>query len=148
MRVSIIPDDGVVCVDGVCFSEIVLSALPANIHAVQWYGEFGEVEFRPQLQEGVIGKQPNAVFTDFSAYAVAVDLWSQRKVALQEAQAAEAKARAEAEAAEHARLEKIEADRIEAVRQNEEAVRLLEEERALLEATRNEISQSSPSSSS
>lgn len=43
MRVTIIPADGFVSVDGQG-ANLTISGLPANVHAIQWYGAFGEVE--------------------------------------------------------------------------------------------------------
>jgi hypothetical protein len=47
MRLTIIPIDNLVGVDGQFFSGLNLSEcnIPANIHALQWYEDNGEVEF-------------------------------------------------------------------------------------------------------
>lgn len=46
MRVTIIPSDSVVTIDGVSFSNIDMSGLDPAIHAVQWYENHGEVEIK------------------------------------------------------------------------------------------------------
>lgn len=45
MRVTIIPSDQVMLVDGRAIHGIDLTDLPPNVHAVQWDGEAGHVEF-------------------------------------------------------------------------------------------------------
>lgn len=44
MRVTIIPADKFVAVDGVGFHEIDMTSVALNVHAVQWYGAHGEIE--------------------------------------------------------------------------------------------------------
>lgn len=67
MRVSIIADDGKVGVDGV-FRAVDLAALDPNIHAVQWDGAKGHVEYK--------GRSPETVLTDISPYQSFVDAWA------------------------------------------------------------------------
>jgi hypothetical protein len=47
MKLTIIPSDKIICIDGQCISEIQqdLSWIPTNIHALQWYDTYGEVEY-------------------------------------------------------------------------------------------------------
>lgn len=44
MRVTIIPADGFVSVDGIGFDGIDMSSVESSIHAVQWRGSSGEIE--------------------------------------------------------------------------------------------------------
>lgn len=44
MRVTIIPADGFVSVDGEAYSGIDLSFMRSDIHAIQWYETEGDVE--------------------------------------------------------------------------------------------------------
>jgi hypothetical protein len=48
MRLTIVPEDGVIGIDGEFLLKIQqnLSWIPANVHAVQWYDTWGEVEFK------------------------------------------------------------------------------------------------------
>jgi len=86
MRVTIIPVDGTVYVNSVCYSNIDLSWLPPidgkEIHAVQWYGNddddggTGEVEF--------IGDAPNLKITSLGvdnicSFERAVEQWNVRR---------------------------------------------------------------------
>ncbi|MCA3559929.1 MAG: hypothetical protein IOC82_02730 [Aestuariivirga sp.] len=44
MRLTMIRHDAVCCIDGVCRAGIDVSSLPADVHALQWYGDHGIVE--------------------------------------------------------------------------------------------------------
>lgn len=76
MRLTIVADDNAVGVDGEFFSPLDLSQLDAGIHAVQWYGEYGEVEYKTRFENGALIKPVNAVITDVTPYQFAVDAWT------------------------------------------------------------------------
>lgn len=65
MRVTIIRDDSVVGVDGV-FRRVDLSALTANIRAVQWNGTSGHIEYHDTA---------NTLLTDITEFQSFVDSW-------------------------------------------------------------------------
>jgi len=72
MRVTIIPEDRWIRRDGTQSNLPSWSFDDANIHAIQWYGEDGEIEFdgRP--------KPPNEVITDpaiLAPYLAALDAY-------------------------------------------------------------------------
>jgi hypothetical protein len=69
MRVSIIVKDNTVVVDGQAVFHVDLSAIPSNIHAIQWYGLDGEVEIINHRGHHV----ENREITDFSPYQQYVD---------------------------------------------------------------------------
>lgn len=46
MRITVIPSDKRVVIDGVGYNEIDLSSLDPSIHAIQWHGTYGEVEIK------------------------------------------------------------------------------------------------------
>ena len=46
MRVTIIPSDGFVSIDGVNFHNLDLSNIDPTVHAVQWYETYGEIEVK------------------------------------------------------------------------------------------------------
>lgn len=72
MRVTIISDDGYVYIEGQ--AEIVdLSSLDEDIHAVQWYGTRGEVEYKTDYIENT--RKPNEIITDIAPYQHLIDLW-------------------------------------------------------------------------
>lgn len=81
MRLTIVADDGAVGVDGEFISGLNLSALDPTIHAVQWYGEYGEVEYKTVFAGGVITKPSNEIITDATPYQFAVDAWNIAKEA-------------------------------------------------------------------
>lgn len=45
MRLTIIPSDGAVYENGVCYSHLTWEGTPANIHALQWQDVAGWIEF-------------------------------------------------------------------------------------------------------
>ena len=71
MRVTIIPSDGFVSVDGEGYSEIDLSFMDADIHALQWYGNEGEIE-RKDARGRVVA---NEEITGITPYQPAINAW-------------------------------------------------------------------------
>lgn len=74
MRVTIIPADGTVIKDNVAYTELTFTLNEPNIHAVQWYDTFGEVELmdaRGRIVE-------NRAITDLSPYQSALTAWQDR----------------------------------------------------------------------
>jgi len=88
MKLTIVADDKCVGVDGKYFSPIDLSQLNSSIHAVQWYGEYGEVEYKTRFENGVLVKPANSLISDISPYQFAVDAWNTKNTASVEAQVA------------------------------------------------------------
>ena len=68
-RFTIIPEDQYVSIDGVGFSPVIFS-IDAHIHAVQWYGESGEVEYKGH-------KKPNKIFTDYTEFQSVLDAYQE-----------------------------------------------------------------------
>lgn len=52
MRLTIVVPDGLVVVDGIASSPLTWDGTPVDVHALQWYGEVGNIEF-------VSGLKPN-----------------------------------------------------------------------------------------
>lgn len=94
MRVSIIKEDGTVVKDGVAYTDLDLSALPSEFHALQWYDTKGDVE-----SKDADGNPVNTAITDMSQYQWCVDAWQAAYDAEQAAIAAAAEEAAAAEAA-------------------------------------------------
>ena len=67
MRVTIIADDGKVGVGGV-FRAVDLSTLDPDIHAVQWDGVVGHIEFKD--------RRPEQRIADISAFQSCIDAWT------------------------------------------------------------------------
>lgn len=45
MRLTIIPNDGAVYEDGLCYSGLTWDGTPAYVHALQWFDTQGWIEF-------------------------------------------------------------------------------------------------------
>ena len=85
MRVTIIPADGFVSVDGKGYGELDLSFINPSIHAVQWYGESGEVE----VKNPATGKMvENREITSLDDFQSAIAAWQAAREAEIAAQAA------------------------------------------------------------
>lgn len=76
MRVTIIPSDGIVAVDGRTIVAINMSSLPVGVHAVQWYGSKGEVEFSMD-EEG--HKPANEIIENLDEYQAVLDAWEAKR---------------------------------------------------------------------
>jgi hypothetical protein len=86
MRLTIVVDDKSVSVDELFFAPLDLSQLDANIHAVQWYGEYGEVEYKTKFENGALVKPANLLITDITPYQFAIDAWDSAKAAAEAAE--------------------------------------------------------------
>lgn len=106
MRLTIIPVDGFVSVDGVGFGGLDLSFMDASVHAVQWYETHGEVEIKNPETGRMVA---NEVITTIEIYQPAITMWQTAKTAQDQAIAA-----AEAAAIEVAAIEAAEAAAAEA----------------------------------
>lgn len=75
MRVTIIPADGFVSIDGEGYTSLDLSFVGADIHALQWYETEGEIERQDNRGRIIL----NEVITDLSPYQQALDMWQAKK---------------------------------------------------------------------
>ena len=86
MRVTIIPIDTFCAVDGIGFDGIDMTSVPKDVHAVQWFGTWGEQELL-SLKTGRIDR--NEKIYNLDAYqAVLNSYWlirNQHYVAAKEA---------------------------------------------------------------
>jgi hypothetical protein len=76
MRVTILPDDNSVSVDGEGYGNLDLSFMDATIHAVQWYGTHGEVERKDPVTKRMTS---NEEITSFDQFQQAITLWQAEK---------------------------------------------------------------------
>ena len=82
MNLTIIPLDGAVYIDGVCFQNLTLVDIPANVHALQWKNTKGWIEF----VENNNTKPENEVIFELPQWAVATQqIWQDAKTAYDEA---------------------------------------------------------------
>ena len=96
MRLVIVADDARVGIDAMNYDDLDMSQLDPSIHAIQWYGEYGEIEFKRKFENGQIVKPQNQIITDVTPYQWAVDAWNAAKAAEDAAIAAAQAAQAEA----------------------------------------------------
>lgn len=69
MKLTIIPADGAVYKDGICYSGLSFT-VPDNVHALQWRGEYGWVEFS--------NGNPNETITELPMWAdAAMAVWDE-----------------------------------------------------------------------
>ena len=70
MKISIIPIDGTVCEDGICYIHLTWEDTPTDVHALQWQDESGWIEYND-------GK-PNEDIIDLPDWvANALDAWTE-----------------------------------------------------------------------
>jgi len=72
MRVTIIPTDGFVSINDANFSNLNLSFIDSNIHAVQWYETHGEIEYKDPVTNHMT---ENREITSIDAFQPAIDAW-------------------------------------------------------------------------
>lgn len=80
MKFTIIPDDKTVIIDGLGYSNLEFT-IDANIHAVQWYGEFGEIEYKSKISANGFTRAKNVVIDKYSAFRSPLDAWESAKQA-------------------------------------------------------------------
>ncbi len=78
-RVTIIPVDGFCSVEGAGYIDIDMVSIPADVHAIQWYGTHGEVEIKDPATGKLVR---NEFITYLSAYqSVLASYWATRMAA-------------------------------------------------------------------
>jgi hypothetical protein len=77
MRVTIIPEDGLVSINGEAYRKIDLSMIDSSINAVQWYDADGEIEIKDARGRIVENRQINS----FDEFAFVIPLWEAEKEA-------------------------------------------------------------------
>jgi hypothetical protein len=73
-RVIVVPSDTVCTVDGVSRTQVDMSSLPVNLHAMQWYGTWGEEEYK-DLE--TLQMLPNVRITSLDAYTAVLASFQQ-----------------------------------------------------------------------
>ena len=79
MKLTIVADDQCIGVDGEFLAPFDLAQLDPAIHALQWYGEYGEIEFKTVFANGALAKPQNQLITDITPFQFAVDAWNAKK---------------------------------------------------------------------
>lgn len=80
MRISIINEDKHVGINGEFYRVENLNIDP-NIHAIQWYETWGEIEYKIRLENGRPFKPENTIIDNFSAYEFISTDWQLAKEA-------------------------------------------------------------------
>lgn len=86
MKLTIIPSDGAIYKDGISYSELDLSDAPSNVHALQWSGDAGFIEFKTESE---FRKPANENIDQLPEWAIAaIGKWDEAKAAEEAAIAA------------------------------------------------------------
>lgn len=65
--ISMIPGDGTVVIDGLAAPDVNFTGIDPTIHAIQWYGEIGEIEYNWDFTQG--GSKPlNTTITSLEPF--------------------------------------------------------------------------------
>lgn len=100
MKLTIIRDMGLCHVDGTGYDELDMSGVPADVHAIQWFGSEGEIEYNSnEIPNEVITELPSWVNGPVAARQAKIDEEA-AEVAAAEAYAASDEGKAEAVRAE------------------------------------------------
>lgn len=79
MKLTIIKSDGAVYKDGVSYSGLDLLSVPNNVHALQWNGTKGFIEF---VEDDDFNKQANEAIQELPNWALdALSKWDEAKSA-------------------------------------------------------------------
>lgn len=73
MKLTIIPSDGAVYEDGVCYSSLTWDGTPLNVHALQWQDVSGWIEFNDGSPNETITVLPQWANNAMDAWQVAYD---------------------------------------------------------------------------
>lgn len=73
MKVTIIPTDSIVNIDGNVIGGVDLSFIDPSVHAVQWYGTTGSVEYKDVNLVNIIKLTHQEEITDIAPFQMAID---------------------------------------------------------------------------
>lgn len=68
MRLTIIPIDGAVYKDGLCYSELKWIGSPPEVHALQWFEDHGWIEYNNDLPNEDIDSLPKWALNAISSW--------------------------------------------------------------------------------
>jgi len=82
MRLSIIVDDKTVYLDKIPMSNLDLSFIPIEVHALQWNDNHGFIEYASVITDGVNNKPNNTEIAKLPEWAeIAIQKWDEAKLA-------------------------------------------------------------------
>lgn len=73
MKVTIVPIDNIVTIDGDVINGVDLSFIDPSIHAVQWHGTTGSVEYKDVNLVDIIKLTHQEEITDIAPFQMAID---------------------------------------------------------------------------
>jgi hypothetical protein len=73
MKISIIPSDGTVCEDGICYIQLTWEGTSTDVHALQWQDESGWIEYNDGKLNEDITVLPDWAYNAMDAWQVAYD---------------------------------------------------------------------------
>lgn len=78
MRMTIVVDDNLVIIDGEGRHVDCSALAEAGQHALQWYGTWGEVEYRTTMnhEKRVFERLPNEIIDSLGPYEVYINQWN------------------------------------------------------------------------
>jgi hypothetical protein len=80
MKLTIIPLDKTVYIDNWSFSNLDLSFIPENVHALQWKNDLGWIEYVDIIEGNNFVKPPNETIQELPSWAnAAVARWTEAK---------------------------------------------------------------------
>lgn len=71
MKLTVIPSDGAVYVDGQAYLEISWEGTPVDVHALQWFGSNGWIEYKGDTPNEAISVLPEWANNAYAAWVVA-----------------------------------------------------------------------------
>jgi hypothetical protein len=74
MKITIVPEDKTVVVNGVSANEIDMSGIDEHIHAIQWQDDKGEIEWKESSPNGL----HNEKIFSFETFEFILDLYQQK----------------------------------------------------------------------
>ena len=78
MRVTIIPEDGMVSINSEGYSELDLSFIPNTVHALQWYETDGEIEYQDDRGRATHNEEITSL-DEFVYFDQCYQLWQEAK---------------------------------------------------------------------
>lgn len=77
MRVTIVVNDNIILVDGVARQVACAKLATEGKHALQWYGEWGEIEFATKIdnEKKCLTREPNKTITDLAEFQPYIEQW-------------------------------------------------------------------------
>lgn len=78
MSITIIPSEGMVSIDNDPFFNLDMSSVASDIHAVQWNGQMGEIEY-VVAEDGT--KPANRTITSMDTFSAVIEEWGKAKAA-------------------------------------------------------------------